>query len=763
MIGRLAHLLLEREAELGCIAELVEQVASTARGAALVVEGPPGIGKTRLLDAVREFAAERELRVLTSRGAELERGFAFGLVRQLLDPPLIVADSAERSELLAGAAALSLGALGESPPGAEPVDAAGVLHGLYWLIAGLARQRPLLLVVDDAHWGDEASLRFLGYLFRRLESLPVLVVVGCRPPSGEPGEALLGELVADPGAEVIRPRTLGCDAVARLLCERLGSRPDREFVEACLAATGGNPFLVSELVRELDVRQIEPRATEAGRVAQLRPENLARSLMVRLRRAGEGAEALAPAIAVLGDTAQLGLVGELVGMAEDVAADALDALVREGVVAQDLPPRFAHPLLRTAAEGMLAPGERSRLHARAARLLQRRGASAERIAPHLFESEPRGDCQVVETLAEAARLARARGAPDVAAVLLRRALEEPPPAARRLELVFDLGSAERALGLDSARVHLRAAAEADDPILAGRATRALVWTRGPDPEALEEALPLLDRAIERLGDQEPELELELEALRLAPLWIDTSSWERFERELQRWREVSGDTAAESLALSFVTVALRWCGEPASSVEAAAKRAAANAAALYDDDMAGLWLVYVVHSMIDVDRLDRAERLLEQAFRVARERGSARRFSDASVMRAICRRAVGDLYAAEADARAVLTSDPKNTADRRRQDRTSRAPRVASCLVGLVGSLTDQGRTTEGERLLATWQLDGPLPNTKTATMLLIERGRLRVLTDRVEAGVADFEEALARLSREFAFVGLGGVEPRLEL
>lgn len=129
-MGRAANPILERDAELRRIAELLEQVASAGRGAALVVEGPPGIGKTRLLDAVREVAVERELGVLASRGAELERGFAFGLVR-LLDPPLMAADAAERSELLGGAAALSLGALGESPPGGDPVDAGSVLHGLY--------------------------------------------------------------------------------------------------------------------------------------------------------------------------------------------------------------------------------------------------------------------------------------------------------------------------------------------------------------------------------------------------------------------------------------------------------------------------------------------------------------------------------------------------------------------------------------------------------------------------------------------------------
>jgi DNA-binding CsgD family transcriptional regulator len=468
--------------------------------------------------------------------------------------------------------------------------------------------------------------------------------------------------------------------------------------------------------------------------------------MLRLSRAGEGAKALAPALAVLGDSAQLSLVGELAGMSEDSAVDVLDALVSEGVLAPSLPPRFAHPLLRTAAEGMLAPGARSRLHRRAATLLQERGASAEEIAPHLLETEPRGDALAVATLAEAARLAQGRGAPDVAALLLRRALAEPPPEVRRLELLFDLGRAERELGLGSARRNLIAAAEADDPVLAARATRALVFERGPDPEAMRAVLPLLDRAIERLGEGERELALELEALRLAPLWIVPSLWERFEREVERWREVRGDSAAESLALSFVVRALVWRGEAAATVQEAAERAAANHSPLQHDDMATIWLLYVVRDLIALDRIGFAEHLVEEAMAVARKRGSAQRFGVASNMRAFCRSAAGDLHSAEADARAALSSipDPYH-------------------LVPLLRSLTDQGRIQEAERLLAERNLDGVMPDTRPMTELLVERGRLGVAAGVAEAGVADLEESCARLARQFSFVGLAGLEPRLEL
>ncbi|MDQ3648017.1 MAG: AAA family ATPase, partial [Actinomycetota bacterium] len=560
---------MEREAEMGRFAEMVEWVARSGRGATLVVEGAPGIGKTRLLGAIREIAAAGGLDVLAARGAELERAFPFGLMRQLLGPPLAAAGAAERDQLLEGAATLALGAL-EGKPGDRSVDAAGVLHGLFWFVSALARRRPVLLAVDDAHWGDGASLRFMGYLLRRADSLPVFVAVATRPPAAGQADALVAGLTADPATEVVRPAALGAGAVDRLLVERLGGTPDPEFARACLATTGGNPFLLTELARELEAREVEPTATQAAQVSRLRPDNIARSLTVRLARAGDGARVLTPALAVLGDGADLSLAAELAGVPIEPAAAALDALVREGVLAHDLPPRFAHPLLRTAAEGLLAPGERSRLHGGAAAMLAGRGASAERVASHLLETDPAADAGTVEALAEAARLARERGAPDTAARLLRRALDEPPPTERRYQLLFDLGRDERELGLPSARDRLRAAAEARDPILAARATRALVWTHVADPR--ETTLPLVERAIDRVHEHDRELALGLEAMRLSTVWMIPDLTVGVERELARFRQLSGASPAESLALSFAAGLMMQQGEPAAAVEDVVERA-----------------------------------------------------------------------------------------------------------------------------------------------------------------------------------------------
>jgi predicted ATPase len=157
--------LLERSEELARIESMLA-AARSGQGTFVVVEGPAGIGKTALLTAARTAATEGGMRVLRARGTELERDFAFGVVRQLFEPPLAEASELERAELLQAAAGVAAGLLGlpgapaaVGPPASSVDPSFAILHGLYWLCANLAAQCPLCLVVDDVHWADAASLR----------------------------------------------------------------------------------------------------------------------------------------------------------------------------------------------------------------------------------------------------------------------------------------------------------------------------------------------------------------------------------------------------------------------------------------------------------------------------------------------------------------------------------------------------------------------------------------------------------------------------
>src|SRR5262249_15014677 len=153
--------------------------------------------KTSLLEEACRQAAGRGHEILRARGSELEAEFVFGVIRQLFERRLASADLAEREGLLAGpAGAVRPLLLGEIAEPSASDTSFSVLHGLYWLAANLADRRPLLLAVDDAHWSDEASLRWLAYLAPRLEGLALALLVALRPMEPASAGASLAALCA---------------------------------------------------------------------------------------------------------------------------------------------------------------------------------------------------------------------------------------------------------------------------------------------------------------------------------------------------------------------------------------------------------------------------------------------------------------------------------------------------------------------------------------------------------------------------------------
>ena len=155
----------ERERE---VAESMAAIAEArdGHGQMLVLQAPAGLGKTSLLAAASRSARESDMRVLAARGSELEFSFPFGVVRQLFEAVLYGAPDDVRSRLLSGAAELAA-TMFDASAALDELDAADAtyarLHGLYWLTNNIARERPLLICCDDAHWADDPSLKFLSF------------------------------------------------------------------------------------------------------------------------------------------------------------------------------------------------------------------------------------------------------------------------------------------------------------------------------------------------------------------------------------------------------------------------------------------------------------------------------------------------------------------------------------------------------------------------------------------------------------------------
>jgi hypothetical protein len=239
----------------------------------------------------------------------MERNFAFGVVRQLFEPPLVEASELERADLLQAAAGVAAGLLGL--PGAPSANASpssgidpsfAILHGLYWLCANLSAVGPLCVVVDDAHWADSASLRYLAFLLTRLEELHIALVVATRQPEAGAEAELLATVTTDPSADAIRLQPLTSAAVVQLLEAALDRAPDPDVVDTCLRVTRGTPFLVRELVTALSQGGIASGGEKFGRSVQL-----------RLLRLPDDARRLARALAVL-EQSHLLLAARLAGL-----------------------------------------------------------------------------------------------------------------------------------------------------------------------------------------------------------------------------------------------------------------------------------------------------------------------------------------------------------------------------------------------------------------------------------------------------------------
>ncbi len=720
--------LVEREAELAQIRRLIEGARDSV-GAVALIEGAAGIGKTRLLEEAARRARAAGLRVLHSRGVALEQRFAFGVARQLFERAVAGVSPDEHRELLSGAAALASSLLGLGDGGRRPVADVtfGSLHGLYWLTYNLAARAPLLLIVDDAHWADTASLRFIGFLAARLEGLPVLVLLALRP--GEPGhdDELLESIRAESGANLLAPAELSERAAAQLVAEAFGGQAESAFCTACFDATGGNPFYLRALVDGLRSDGIEPRTANAVRAAAQVPDTVVHALILRLARLSDGAVRLARALSVLGPDAPLQIACVLAELSPADGAASADRLVAAGILADRRPLRFMHPILQAAVYADLAAGERSTMHLRAAQILAERGGEPDRIASHLLATEPIGDPWIVEMLSAAAADALASGVAESAVSYLTRALAEDA-APNRARVLHELGVAEFFAGRHSAIDHLREAGSVATDVTE-RARIALdlgnaftIVDRFPD------AVTVLERAIDELGEADHVLAQALEAQLLGAAALHLSTRPAHREHLRRVEAMTlGDSPIERQLLANLALWTGSEGACASEVKDLAVRALAHGELLAETGPDSQMFYTAVNALLYIEEFALARSWFDRALAEARTRGSLFGFAMASSMRCECNYRMGDLAEAEADARAAIEAGgPGHWV-------------LAPVAIGTLAQvMVERGQVKEAEELLARFAIPFGLDQPGMVNWLPYAEGCLYLATGRCDLAAQRF-------------------------
>jgi DNA-binding CsgD family transcriptional regulator/Tfp pilus assembly protein PilF len=376
---------------------------------AIVIEGDAGAGKTSIWEAALAAASERGLSVLAARPAEAEASFSYAALGDLLTRQVeTVAALPIRQRRALEVALLVADAEGETP------DQHSVALGLLGVIARLAAARPLVLAVDDVQWLDAPSELVLRFAARRLDAMPVGVVVAWRT---EGGESVPLELERSLDPERLRLRPLSLGAIQHLLQSRLGFLPPRPALRRLYELSGGNPFFALELGRALRDGALELQPGERLPVAL---EALVRARLSTL--SAQSRDTLGGAAALAQPTV------ELVEAVTGAGRDALDEAIRAQVAqVRDGRVQFEHPLLASGAYGAVDASRRRELHTRAAEHV----SDPEERARHLALAATGPDEVVASALEDAARRAESRGAPPAAAELYDRAARLTPAAARR--------------------------------------------------------------------------------------------------------------------------------------------------------------------------------------------------------------------------------------------------------------------------------------------------------------------------------------------
>jgi DNA-binding NarL/FixJ family response regulator len=470
MVTSAASALVGRQRELAVVDTALDGLLD-GRGTTLVLLGEPGIGKSRLLTELASRADERRCLVITGSSSELEHDAPFAALVEAFDAYLGSLDPTRFAPLapdvLADLATVfpSLARIASGTAGLDPSERYRLNRAMRAMLECLASYQPVVLVLDDVHWSDPASVDLLAALLHKPPAGPVLLTVAMRSRQVPTRlGASLERAVRSGSAEHVELRPMTRDEIDSLVGDASRGHLDRIYEES-----GGNPFYAEQLLRASDVL--------SGDVPQLHaafgdldvPPMVVAALAEELALLGPEARSLVNGASVAGEPFDPELAAESAGLMDTDALTALDELLRLDLVRPtDVPRRFRfrHPLIRRAVYESVPVAWRLGAHERCATALARRGAPASVRAHHVERAGRLGDPDAFATVREAADLA-SRHAPATSAHWYEVALRFMPPTTsddERSELLHSRAKGLAACGqfADSRSAFIDALATASD-------------------------------------------------------------------------------------------------------------------------------------------------------------------------------------------------------------------------------------------------------------------------------------------------------------
>lgn len=433
VVAASSDVLVGRTDELALLRQAMEP--AFANGSALViVEGEPGVGKTRLLEEVAAEADRRGALVVWGRGIQGDGTPSMWPWMQVTRAIVETLAPAAKAKWLDSDLGRLIEPRGGVLAGTVLLDSGGqfrLFEHVVGVVAEVTARSPLVLVIDDLHWADIASLQLFSHLVARLPS-DTVVIGALRDRAPPPGTELARMLAAAsrvPGHHRVHIGPLDPFEVSELVRRETGSDPGSDATRSIYARTAGNPFFVRELSRFL--AHSGPLTAETVRQADV-PATVRDVVRDRLVDVDDDVRHLLQAAALTGRDVGIGLLARVAGLDVPTCLDRLEPLEGLGLltpIPQDPHAfRFAHDLVREAVVGTTPPGRATQLHLRIADALERTEAIddsvTERLAYHLWSAGPLADpARTIGALVRAGSVAASKSALAAAERHLRSAVQ----------------------------------------------------------------------------------------------------------------------------------------------------------------------------------------------------------------------------------------------------------------------------------------------------------------------------------------------------